>query len=126
MSYISSLGFNTIIKKRIFPLVMVSQFSRTISNKSKLNLLKEKKKEIGRSLTHRSSLKMNDGALTIENMMLHHKVIEDFYFSNFSCKFLNLNDFSNLNYYCSSLLDMRNLQENKLKKHSVRGHFYIT
>ena len=32
-------------------------------------------------------------------------------FSNFSCMFLNPNIFSNLNYDCSDLLDMRNLQE---------------
>ena len=32
-------------------------------------------------------------------------------FSNFSSMFLNPNSFSNLNYNCSSLLDIRNLQE---------------
>ena len=32
-------------------------------------------------------------------------------FSNFSCRFLNSNIFSNLNSNCSNLLDMRNLQE---------------
>ena len=40
-------------------------------------------------------------------------------FSNFSCMFLNPKFFSNLNSNCSNLLDMRNLQEQKLKKHSV-------
>ena len=32
-------------------------------------------------------------------------------FSNFSCMFLNPNIFSNLDYNCSNLLDLRNLQE---------------
>ena len=32
-------------------------------------------------------------------------------FSNFSCRFLNTNIFSNLNSNCSNLLDRRNLQE---------------
>ena len=33
------------------------------------------------------------------------------YFSNFSCRFLNLNYFSNLNPDCSNVFDLRNLQE---------------
>ena len=33
------------------------------------------------------------------------------HFSNFSCMFLNPFFFSNLNYNCSNLLDIRNLQE---------------
>ena len=32
-------------------------------------------------------------------------------FSNFSCMFLKPNNFSNLNFNCSDLLDLRNLQE---------------
>ena len=32
-------------------------------------------------------------------------------FSNFSCRFLNPNNFSNLNYNCSIFWDLRNLQE---------------
>ena len=39
-------------------------------------------------------------------------------FSNFSCMFLNPNNFSSLNSNCSKLLDMRNLQE-QLKQYSV-------
>ena len=39
-------------------------------------------------------------------------------FSNFSCMFLNPNNFSNLNSNCSNLLDLRNLQE-QAKKHFV-------
>ena len=38
------------------------------------------------------------------------------FFSNFSCMFLNLNIFYNLN--CSNLLDIRNLQD-QFKNHSV-------
>ena len=34
-------------------------------------------------------------------------------FSNFSCMFLNLNIFSNLDSNCSNLLDLRNFQEQK-------------
>ena len=33
------------------------------------------------------------------------------FFSNFSCMFLNPNNFFHMNYHCSNLLDMRNLQE---------------
>ena len=39
-------------------------------------------------------------------------------FSNFSCMFLNPNNFCHLNFNCSNLLDVRNLQE-QVKKHSV-------
>ena len=45
-----------------------------------------------------------------------------FFLSNFSCRFLNPNNFSNLNYNCSNLLDLRNLQ-NKLRKHSVTKNY---
>ena len=34
-----------------------------------------------------------------------------YFFSNFSCMFLNPNIFSNMNSNCSNLLDRRNLQE---------------
>ena len=46
-------------------------------------------------------------------------------FSNFSCRFLNPNIFSNLNYNCSNLLDLRNLQVNPVKKHSVTRNFTV-
>ena len=43
---------------------------------------------------------------------------EENYFSNFSIRFLNPKNFSNLNYNCSIFWDLRNLQE-QVKKHSV-------
>ena len=39
-------------------------------------------------------------------------------FFNISCMFLHFNNFSNLNYNCSNLLDMRNLEE------QVKKSFY--
>ena len=45
-------------------------------------------------------------------------------FSNFSCMFLNPNNFSNLNSNCSNLLDLRNLQE-QVKKAKLFRPFTV-
>ena len=48
-----------------------------------------------------------------------------YYFSNFSCRFLNPNDFFfNLIFNCSHLIDVRNLQE-QVKKHSVTKNWSV-
>ena len=57
---------------------------------------------------------------TSENPVKHETncnvvFLEKNIFSNFSCMFLNPNNFSNMNFNCSNLLDMRNLQE-RVKK----------
>ena len=47
------------------------------------------------------------------------------YFSSFSCRFLNPNIFfSNLNYICSNLLDIRNLQKQVKKLFSYQKLFW--
>ena len=45
-------------------------------------------------------------------------------FSNFSCMFLNPIFFSNLNYNCSNLFDMRNLQEQVKKAFCYQKLFW--
>ena len=45
-------------------------------------------------------------------------------FSNFSCMFLNPNIFSNLNYNCSNLWEMRNLQEQVIKAFCYQTLFW--
>ena len=45
-------------------------------------------------------------------------------FSNFSCMFLNTNNFSNMNSNCSNLLDMRNLQEQVKKAFCYQKLFW--
>ena len=47
-----------------------------------------------------------------DQQMIHHWWFHwKTFFSNFSCRFLNPNIFPNLNYNCSNILDLRNLQE---------------
>ena len=46
------------------------------------------------------------------------------FFSNFSCMFLNPNNFSNLNSNCSNLLDLRNLQEQVKKAFCYQKLFW--
>ena len=49
-----------------------------------------------------------------------------FIFSNFSCMFLNPNNFSNLNLNCSNLLNLRNLQEQVKKTFFTKNCSYLS
>ena len=53
-----------------------------------------------------------------------YDIIWQIIFSNFSCMFLNPNNFSNLNYNCSNHLDMRNLQEQVKKAFCYQKLFW--
>ena len=55
-----------------------------------------------------------DGVIVLRYVFLDQDLLNQTFlklFSNFSCMFLNPNNFSNFNFNCSNLLDMRNLQE---------------
>ena len=49
-----------------------------------------------------------------------------YFFSNFSCMFLNPNIFSNMNHNCSNLSDMRNLQEQVKKAFCYQELFWLS
>ena len=62
----------------------------------------------------------NERLIAINQDSLGKKI----FLSNFSCTFLNLNNFSNLNSYCSNSLDMRRLQKQVRKAFCYQKLFW--
>ena len=67
-----------------------------------------------------------DGVIVLRYVFLDQDLLNQTFlklFSNFSCMFLNPNNFSNFNFNCSNLLDMRNLQEQVKKAFCYQKFF---
>ena len=88
--------FEAFYKKDLAKRLLVGKSASVDSEKSMLSKLKA---ECGAGFTSK---------LEVLNFFFSRRQIN---FFNFSCTFLNPNNFSNLDYNCSNLLGMRNLQD---------------